>query len=202
MTWKTWTGVALLAIGLGPAVASAQHSCPTCRTATGPTCTDKECGLCGLKQNPLFEKRYIRQFCKPTIGPSSCFGHFKTQWTPWNVGCPNWSEGNVEYIGLSWGPPPHPSYVPGGTPSPAVIPDAKSSNGEAEAPKKPMAEPAPTPKAPEKLPIPSAPLPKVDPPKLPDGGGRPGESLPPIPDLPVNVPKPLPEPPPVSPVKY
>lgn len=205
MTWKQLTGVvslAIFAMSTAPGIALAQHKCPSCRTATGPTCKDKDCGLCGLKQSPKFEKRYIRQFCKPTICPSSCFGHFKTQWTPWSVGCPNWSEGNIEYIGLNWGPPAHPSYVPPGTVPPVAIPEAKSSNGESETQKKPPEQPV-TPKTPEKLPLPSVPLPKVDPPKVPDTGGRPGESLPPVPDIPINVPKPLPDPPPpVSPVKY
>ncbi len=209
MTWKQLTGVATLAVAacVWPSVVRAQHTCPTCRTATGPTCTDKDCGLCGLKQSPTFDKRYIRQFCRPTICPSSCFGHFKTQWTPWPVACPNWSVGNIEYTGLNWGPPPHPSYVPpGGARSdatrPSEIPLPRSSDGESDPAKKPMPEPPVAPKASEKAPLPASPIPKVDPPKLPDGGGRPGTSLPPVPELPVNVPTPLPEPPPLSPVKY
>ena len=49
----------------------------------------------GLTQYPLSEKRYIKQFCNPTICPNSCFGHFKTQWTAWPQACPSWPTDGV-----------------------------------------------------------------------------------------------------------
>lgn len=72
------------------------------------TCGKSNCGLCGMKMYPMLEKRYIKQFCKPTICDGSCFGYYKTQWTPWQAACPNWcGEADMAAAAqFNWGPPP------------------------------------------------------------------------------------------------
>jgi len=109
------------------------------------------CSTCGQRMYPVFDNRYIRQFCKPTINPDSCFGHYKTQWTRWGQGCPNW--GGDGYMTEAVGQPPL-DRIPATRPDtiPQIGPSAK--------------EPLPVPKAVPPTIEPSVP-PIKDPPKVP-----------------------------------
>lgn len=101
---RAWTrAFAAVALSAIPASAPAQaplavptftsETAPAAECAACPTHGRKDCGACGLRQYPRSEKHYIKQFCKPTISPGSCFGHFKPQITRWSDACPNWAAG-------------------------------------------------------------------------------------------------------------
>ena len=122
------------------------HSCTTCQTGRS------DCGLCGLKQSPLLEKRYIRQFCRPTIAPDSCFGYHKTQWSAWTQACPN------------WGPDlPHPGpYMfqrnPNAAPAPQPTPNTTApAPAPMTQPMNPMPQPMNPPASKEPAPLPKPP---------------------------------------------
>lgn len=132
----------------GPAAGFEDGGCATGHCADG-TCGGAKCGLCGLKQYPLSEKRYIRQFCGPTICPGGCFGHFKPQWTRWTDACPNWcaNDAVAGAVVPGAGAPP----LIGGQPVPPQTPAAQSAapaqpavrNSDASAAPTPMPLPAP-----------------------------------------------------------
>lgn len=120
----------------------ADGHCGTGNCATG-TCGRKSCGLCGLKQYPMSDKRYIRQFCGPTINPGSCFGHYKTQWTRWNDACPNWGGGDLYPTTVVHGAVPQPAG-PSPAPTTPIAPAPSSSDASPK--------PLPTPKSTDNLP--------------------------------------------------
>jgi hypothetical protein len=78
--------------------ASAQNCCGG--SGSGPRCGNSAsgclAGLLGIKQYPLSDARYIRQFCGPHIAPGSCFGYFKPQITAWGEACPYYGDARVD----------------------------------------------------------------------------------------------------------
>ncbi len=175
---------ALLALGVTPLAASAQ-SCPTCGPRLSNSYaayTDVECDRHGIKQNPRFESQYIKQFCQPHISPSSCFGFFKTQVTPWGRACPNYAADGQAMPGCA---APAPAGVAGPVLAPVTLPAPNSAPVAGAKPaERPAPDPAPVPKVapPEDSPRPpSGPLvPPVNPPSKLDPLSR-GE-LPPLPE--------------------
>jgi hypothetical protein len=182
-----WTKVALGAAAVVACAnaAVAQH-CSSCaagaakRLSPGvpnaiPKCNRHD----GLTQYPLDEKRYIKQFCNPTICPSACFGHFKTQWTAWPQACPGWPQDGVDPANFG------PNFTRYAQPAEAIQPADPKAEAAAEPKVTPPADPKPaplppkaaTPEAPPQPP-PSKPLPAPMPviPPLPGAGT--------IPDLP------------------
>ena len=145
---------AVLACAAGAAAQT--PGCATCGTKplagavpnTIPHCSKHD----GLTQYPLSEKRYIKQFCNPTICPNSCFGHFKTQWAAWPQACPSWPTDGVAAANFG------PNFT---QTAPPVDPDAKPAADPkaAEAKPAPDAKPAAEPKpAPTPMDPPSKPL--------------------------------------------
>ena len=135
---------------------------------------------CAVNSFPLSDWAYIRRYCRPTIIPGTCYGHFQTTWRKWEDHCPQQAAGGVGCDPFAGGA----VY-----PAPAMpvfqVPPAYS------APSQPL--PAPTrqpttePKKPEVAPKPM-PVPKPDTddaPKKPkttdDTGGLPMPELPEIP---------------------
>ncbi len=213
-----------LAVGFGlwaSAGTARAQSCATCEGGgAGGAVREKTCGPCGLRQYPFSDKRYIRQFCHPTICPGSCFGYFKTQWTPWGQACPNWcgddSAGVVGYGVPAGQPVLPPNLPPSYQPGPSSIPPSKAETpmppagttggSPLPAPKevKPATPPAGSPKEPGKdtgkgqsqAPTPPAAEPQTIPVKAP------GLILPPVPDLPIGIPAQPPTQPQPSPAKF
>ena len=220
-TFLARAGVAVGFMAVVAAFAAAQQPCPTCPThgTNRAACQGKDCGPGGLKIYPLSEKRYISQFCGPTICPGSCFGHFKTQWTRWNDACPNWCDTPTD--GHVSGPAPRTDAIPPaqpqlpmkahGNPLPAPAPAPKSADPlPLETPKtlpspQPLKDPLELPKIPSATP-PKAPLDGKTsaplPPTIPGLPTVPGLTLPPIPDLPASAPSIEPSRLPVTPIRY
>jgi hypothetical protein len=154
-----------------------------------------DCGHYGLKQNPLSEMRYIKQFCRPTISPDSCFGHFRNNITPWTQACPNWPQDVVHPGPYMFQRPaataPAPSDTPKELPKPPVKETSKEAMPTVKEPvsKDPMPTTLPSPKemkpmlpVPDTLPKPpTIPTKPMDLPKPPTGKG---EDLPKVPNIP------------------
>jgi len=95
------TLLASLAIGAAASTHVAAQDCSTgCGPRVGNSCATRvsDCGHGGMKQYPLSEKHYIKQFCGPHIVAGSCFGYFKPQITRWGQACPNYV-GEPESVG-------------------------------------------------------------------------------------------------------
>ena len=195
----------LAALGLPPAPVQAQN----CGAGCGPLLDNGsvkrsgDCGLWGMKQYPLSELRYIKQFCGPHVVPGSCFGYFKPQITPWGQACPLY--GDAVSDALNSGPrqfatAPTTNSTPLTTPKPVETPKAAEVPKAVEAPKE-------LPKTSDGVVPPKAP---VVPPKPPTAPSKldPGAFLPPLPEVSVPTLPPIPETPrPVSapmpaPVRY
>ena len=179
--WTNATlGVAAVVACAGGVVAQTP-GCAACngKTVAGavpntiPHCSKHD----GLTQYPLSEKRYIKQFCGPTICPNSCFGHFKTQWTAWPQACPGWPVEGVDPANFG---PNFTRYAP--PPAEVAKPAAKADDAapkvEIPAPaSKPLELPPSKPAAPKSpLEVPPVPMPPTPAPggvKLPElPGGR------------------------------
>lgn len=155
-------------VGLGAPPAPTGNCGPNgCGTQACPGCGKKgpsPCSTCGLRMYPFSDKRYIRQFCYPTINPGSCFGHYKTQWTPWGAACPGWGGGEA----LNYGPAPvaGSSGILGAEPDPTKVNppvEPKPMTPMLPGPKPVTPEPKPVipePKTPPVKPLPEAPAPK------------------------------------------
>ena len=77
-----WAGLAVgagLWLGTGSARAQGLFENPAC----GPNCNQ---GWLRTKVQACADKRAT--ICEPRICPQSCFGYFRTQWTPWAALCP------------------------------------------------------------------------------------------------------------------
>lgn len=141
--------VAAAAYVLAPAAAAGDCDAGACgpRVSNGyghrADCT---AGHFGQKIYPLFETRYIKQFCGPTASPNSCFGYFKPQITPWGQACPLYAD-----------PAGAVAYGPTAAP-PLTIPPAATTPA-APAPRPADIGPLPT--------IPTVPAPPADLPKPP-----------------------------------
>jgi hypothetical protein len=131
------------------------------------------CGPAGLRARLMPGVLQGHKYRPPVISPASCFGYFKTQWTPWEVACPNWYTDAAH----------HPVAV--GPVVPAPVP---AING---------ALPAPTPAAPAPASVPPREMEKAPAPSKPPGGQTsvplppgaiPGLGLPPIPELQIGLP--------------
>ncbi|OWK47521.1 hypothetical protein [Fimbriiglobus ruber] len=151
---------------------AAAQSCSTCGPRLGNSYRSaSNCNFFGLRLNPRFESRYIRQFCQPTICPSSCFGHFRTQWTRWPQACPNWQDADT--VGTDYTPPspPQPATTPLQEPrslDQSTPPAAKPKTDAPAAPATPPTVPDITPPA-KPLGAPQAPAPAAPPAiKIPD----------------------------------
>ena len=177
--------IAGLALGLWAFAGTAVAQAPLAGAGCGPNgcggpaqgpAGKGPCSTCGQRMYPVFDNRYIRQYCKPTINPGSCFGHYKTQWTPWGGACPNWG-GDGAVVDASVQNPL--DRIPANKPD--MIPPIGSSPKEALPNPKPVPTPDPTappakdpPKVQPTIP-PVVPAPKI--------GTDPGIVLPPIPEL-------------------
>jgi hypothetical protein len=178
-----WLAVAV-SVGATAGAAPAQ-SCPDCGTRCG---VRAKISSAWARRSP---RAWIQSWCtqKPAnVCPGSCFGYFRTQWTPWNQACPNWGTTCAEPpIGAmaQTAPvalPPVPAPV-------SAIPPAGSNSAPAQAPS--AVTPARTspvkPAAPEQAPAPQpapenktfAPIPVLPPQPI-----NPGLPLAPTPDLP------------------
>jgi hypothetical protein len=174
-----------LAVGFGlwaaAGAASAQQPYTTCGATEGGVCTgEAACGPLGMRMRPFGGRLCAPQYCAPTICPGSCFGYYRTQWTPWEQACPGWYTAPAVIA-----PPARP--VPNGTAPPPPAPKAPETAPEPKSPapapaKEPGKEPPAAPKSPSSSSVP-----------LPAPAGRaPGLVLPPVPDVPIGIP---PEPP-------
>ena len=101
------------------------------RTCKKCGCPATGCGHFGLVIYPRCEYRYIKQFCSPTIAPGSCFGYFRTNWTPWQEACPNWCD--------------HDESMPIYSNSPMLVPAPGMQHGMQSVPPTPVPVPTPTP---------------------------------------------------------
>lgn len=126
---------------------------------------------CAVNSYPLSDWAYIRRYCRPTILPGTCYGHFQTKWRRWEdhcpqqggaVGCDPFAVGGAVYP-----TPAYPTAAPVLQAPPAYTP-----------PSQPL--PAPTPQ-PLPMPVP-APMP-MTPKTSADLGGLPAPELPAIPVL-------------------
>lgn len=179
-------GMLLAAVALAAAAtsnAAAQNCGAGCGPRVGNSCVKRasDCNHSGLKQYPLSEKHYIKQFCGPHIVPGSCFGYFKPQITPWGQACPN-------YVGE---PEIAHAYAPAITqPAVAPTPETPKTAPKVETPK------VETPKADAPKVMPTIPtIPKVEeiPGKPPTTPILPGKLPAPAPVLPT-IPKVEPSP--------
>jgi len=132
-----------------PSMAWGQSCTSGCGPRIANSCLARPagCGPHGMKQYPLSEWRYIKQFCGPHITPESCFGYYKPQITRWTEACPNYA-----------GPPDvdSPIYQPAArTAAPARPTETSPTPAQ---PANPAEKPTVTP--------PKVDLPKVDPPKV------------------------------------
>lgn len=168
-----------LAVGFGlwaaTGAASAQQPCATCGAAEGGVCAG-EAGCGPLGRRPFGGRLCAPRYCAPTVCPGSCFGYFKTQWTPWEQACPGWYTSPAVTA-----PPARP--VPNGTVPPPPAPKAPETAPEPKSPapapaKEPGKEPSAAPKSPSSS---SGPLPAP-------AGRAPGLVLPPVPDVPIGIP--------------
>lgn len=195
---KAALGVAVATVCAGSAAAqlpAPPAGCAACASKGGvlagpvpntiPHCSKHS----GLTQYPLSEKRYIKQFCNPTICPNSCFGHFKTQWTAWPSACPGWPAEGVDPANYG---PNFARYEPAQPPTtgvavPATAAPSASGQKATDVPATPLVPPSKpldlppskpvTPAAPKvspldvpPVPMPTAPPGGIDLPKLPPAG--------------------------------
>ena len=63
---------------------SANEPCKTCGNGVTPTLAPKP--VCDNKIYPLSEYHYYKRYCGPVISPNATYGHFQTQWRPWDGG--------------------------------------------------------------------------------------------------------------------
>jgi hypothetical protein len=66
----------------GAAVAA--DPCPTCANGVSATLPPKP--KCDNQIYPLSEHHYYKRYCGPVISPNATYGHFTTQWRPWDGG--------------------------------------------------------------------------------------------------------------------
>jgi hypothetical protein len=184
-----WTKAALGAAAVAACAGGAQAQvpavgCTTCGTSSGaggvantiPRCSRHN----GLTQYPLSEKRYIKQFCNPTIAPGSCFGYHKTQWTAWGDACPQWC--NDPAVAA-------PSLLAPGQPQPAAPGTPAAGGNGIYQPKAPETAPAPA----AATPAPTTDGPPSKPLDLPPAKTPPAKSpldLPAVPPMPPTAPTP------------
>jgi hypothetical protein len=76
--------LAVLGGAAGLPAAHAQHWGPACGTSGG-LFAKKDCP--GRHANPVFDSRYIKKYCGPTVNCESCFGFYRTQWRSWAEAC-------------------------------------------------------------------------------------------------------------------
>lgn len=180
-----WVAV-LVGVGATAGTAPAQ-SCPDCGTGCGVRA--KISSACAR----LSPRAWVQSWCaqKPaTVCPGSCFGYFRTQWSPWNQACPNWGTNCAEPpVGAVAQPAPV-ALPPVVAPAPAdAIPPASSRLVPQLAPR--VVTPAPA-AVPVSRTRPAAPAPKasagdkpfVPIPVLPPQSISTKLPLPPTPDLP------------------
>ncbi len=153
MRRKLRAGLRLAAVAAAGCVLAPAASADDCNTgACGPTLAngyghqaDCTAGHFGQKIYPVFESRYIKQFCGPTASPNSCFGYFKPQITPWGQACPLYAD-----------PAAAVAYGPTSPVTPAVIPPAATTPAT-PAPTTPVT-PAPQPRATDRGQLPTIPI--------------------------------------------
>ena len=78
------TVAALAAVVSFTGVISANDPCPTCAKGVSATLSPKP--KCDNQIYPLSEYHYYKRYCGPVISPNATYGHFQTQWRPWDGG--------------------------------------------------------------------------------------------------------------------
>jgi hypothetical protein len=175
MMTKLRIGWLAVAVGATAGTAPAQ-SCPDCGTGLGVRA--KISSACAR----LSPRAWVQSWCAPkpaTVCPGSCFGYFRTQWSPWNQACPNWGTACAE--------PPIGAMA---QPVPVALPVAPAP-ANAIPPAVRYSAPAPMPNAAAPAPAPKSPAAEEAPPPKPAPNSKTFVPIPVLPPQPVNARLPL-----------
>jgi len=108
---------------------------------------------CAVNSFPLSDWAYIRRYCRPTIIPGTCYGHFQTKWRKWEDHCPQQggAVGCDPYaVGGAYPPPAYSTTTPVFQTPPAYYPPSQPIPAPTRPPEvAPTPMPTPMPMAPK-----------------------------------------------------